>query len=154
MNEAWRRSLIATLLIGSAMVAGCGGGGSSANSGSNGNGGSGGNGSDSCNGYTPAVAITSVTPNSGPVAGGTVVTITGSGFSKCSPSVPTVNFGGQGNGTVQSYTDTQIVVTSPRSSTAEVADILVTVVNPNGNGQGFPTHGHNAFTTSDQFTYQ
>src|SRR5262245_5548922 len=72
----------------------------------------------------PALAshtCTSVTPNSGPVAGGTTVAITGSGFVSGSGGVQLVAFqqpsGGQvgsaGFGPVTAVSDTQIITTSP-----------------------------------------
>lgn len=109
-----------------------------------------------CSNYTPAPKITSVSPNSGPVAGGTTVTIKGSGFSNCSPSIPIVVFGDQGAGLVRTYNDSEIVVTAPLSTELEVMDIRVTVRNPNGiNSDGSKvTFGTNEPSTNGQFTYK
>jgi hypothetical protein len=80
-------------------------------------------------------AITSLSPNSGPAAGGTVVTITGANFI----GATAVSFGG----TAASFTvnsATQITATSPAGS--GIVDIRVT--SPNGTS---------AISTADQFTY-
>jgi hypothetical protein len=68
----------------------------------------------------PAPTIASILPNSGVIAGGTVVTISGSGFL----SNPTVKFGGV-LGTVTSATATSINATAPAHAAGKV-DVLVT----------------------------
>ncbi len=76
--------------------------------------------------YTAAVAptVTSVSPSSGTVAGGTSVTITGTGF----VSGATVTFGGTASSSVTVSSATSIVATSPaRGSTGLVA---IAVSNP------------------------
>ncbi|HEY3815345.1 MAG TPA: IPT/TIG domain-containing protein, partial [Caulobacteraceae bacterium] len=84
-----------------------------------------------------APVVSAITPTSGPTAGSTMVTITGSGFA----SATTVKFGGVAvtNGTINS--DNQITVLSPAGS-AGVVD--VTVTNPVGTS---------ATSAADKFTY-
>jgi hypothetical protein len=83
--------------------------------------------------------VTAISPNAGPIAGGTVVTITGSNFTGSGSTGAT--FGGVA-GTAYSVTnDTTAVVTSP-ANTAGVDDVVV--VSPNGNSATSP---------ADQFTY-
>lgn len=73
---------------------------------------------------TPApFAVTGVTPTSGPATGGTVVTVTGSGFTSGS----TVRFGSVQAGGVQFVSATQINVTTP-PGTAGVVSVTVTSV--------------------------
>jgi hypothetical protein len=66
-------------------------------------------------GITPAPAISSVSPTSGPVAGGTTVTILGTDLS----GATSVSFGGT-SATIVSNSSTQIVVTAPPGSAATV----------------------------------
>ncbi len=73
----------------------------------------------------PGPTITSLSPNFGNPAGGTVVTITGTGFS----GTPTVYFGST-SVTVTSATSTTIVVTAPAGPFGGSTN--VTVVNPSG----------------------
>jgi hypothetical protein len=86
--------------------------------------------------YLPVPTITSISPTSGPVAGGTNVTITGTGFTEVSKVLfgPTVSIF-----TVNS--STQITVISPPSSAGTVD---VTVTTPGGTS---------AIGTADRFTY-
>jgi hypothetical protein len=81
---------------------------------------------------TGAATITSLTPSSGTSAGGTAVTIAGSGF-VCTPAFPTVSFGGT-NGIVTSCGASSIGVSSPAHAPGAVT---VTVSNsgaPASNG--------------------
>jgi hypothetical protein len=87
--------------------------------------------------YLPVPTVTSIAPTSGPVAGGTTVTITGSGFT----GVSKVLFGS----TVSIFTvnsSTQITVISPASPAGMVH---VTVITPGGTS---------VTSTADQFTYR
>ncbi len=81
--------------------------------------------------------ITSISPTAGPLAGGTPVTITGSGFS----GATSVDFGG-----ILAYgvptSDTSITVTAPAGETAEAVDLTITT-----------TGGTSARSHADQFTY-
>jgi len=81
--------------------------------------------------------ITSISPTEGPLAGGTPVTITGSGFS----GATSVDFGG-----ILAYgvptSDTSITVTAPAGETAEAVDLTITT-----------TGGTSARSLADQFTY-
>ncbi|HAF11031.1 MAG TPA: hypothetical protein DCK98_13255 [Chloroflexi bacterium] len=74
-----------------------------------------------------APTITSLTPNSGTSAGGTAVTVAGTGF-VCTPATPTVMFG-TAAGTVTSCGATSITVTSPAHA---VGVVSVTVNNAGG----------------------
>jgi len=87
--------------------------------------------------YLPVPTITSISPTSGPVAGGTTVTIKGSGFTEVSKVLfgPTVSIF-----TVNS--STQITVISPASPAGTVD---VTVTTPGGTS---------ATSVADQFTYR
>ena len=90
---------------------------------------------DSAFTYALAPTITSVSPSEGPTSGGTVVTIDGTNLA--SPSV--VAFGGNA-GTVTASSASSITVTTPPSSSAGLADVLVT------------TFG-GSVTDTDAFTY-
>ena len=90
---------------------------------------------------TPAMpTVSSVSPGSGPVAGGTSVTITGIGFT----GVTNVTFGSTA---VTSFTkvttadDSQIIAIAPAGTAGTVN---VTVTNP---------YGTSAISTADQYTY-
>jgi hypothetical protein len=73
-----------------------------------------------------APTISSINPTSGPAAGGTTVTIKGTGFVVGSTSV---SFGGVAASRVSVDSDTQITATSPAGS----GTVNVTVTTPNGN---------------------
>jgi hypothetical protein len=82
--------------------------------------------------------VTSISPTSGPVTGGTVVTITGSGFT----DAEAVDFGPANPATTFSIVnDLTILATAP---VGQLGTFDVQVSNPNGNS---PT------TSADQFTY-
>jgi hypothetical protein len=85
---------------------------------------------------TPPPAVTSVNPNTGPLAGGTVVTITGSNFT---PGTPVVSFGATA-GSVTAFSATSITVTAPAGAGA----VDITVMTPAGTSP---------VTTADHFTY-
>jgi hypothetical protein len=87
----------------------------------------------------PVPAVTSISPNSGPVAGNNTVTITGSGFT----GATAVFFGTVNAPMFHVNSDTQIVVTVPRSTAAGTVDVTVTT----------PT-GTSAAAPADQYTYQ
>ena len=71
---------------------------------------------------TTVPVIASVTPASGPLAGGTVVTITGSGFT----GTTQVTFGGVAGTNVTNVTDTSLQVTTPARATAGPVDVIIT----------------------------
>jgi hypothetical protein len=85
----------------------------------------------------PAPTVTGLTPVSGPVIGGTVVTITGTGFT----GATSVLFGATAGTGLTVNSATQITVTSPAGA-AGIVDVTVTT--PNGNS---------AVTPADKFTY-
>src|ERR1019366_3912614 len=75
--------------------------------------------------YVVAPAVTSVSPNNGPAAGGTAVTITGANFA----TGATVTFGGTAATNVVVVNSTTITATTPAGSAGAVT---VTVTNPGG----------------------
>jgi len=70
------------------------------------------------------VRVTAIAPKSGSTAGGTSVTITGSGFAGIATGAPSVDLGGSAL-TVASFTDTQIIGTTT-AHTAAIVDVKVT----------------------------
>ena len=87
---------------------------------------------------TPVVSA--VSPTFGPVAGGTPVTITGSGFT----GATVVDFNGTAATSVHVVSDTQITATSPALATAIVGDTVdVTVTSGTTSAPG----------VNDEFTY-
>lgn len=68
------------------------------------------------------VDITTISPANGPTTGGTVITISGSGFG--SSTAPAVTIGGAA-ATVSSFSDTSITVTAPPGATGK-RDVVVT----------------------------
>jgi hypothetical protein len=103
--------------------------------------------------------VSSVSPNRGPVAGGTEVTVTGSGFSKCSPSKPLISVGSAGAAQVVSFSDTRIVFITPRDVVARTNDIIITVTNPVAFNPNRPPDFEgvtvrNAPSAIAQFTYE
>jgi hypothetical protein len=95
--------------------------------------------STTCPTPPPAPVVTKIDPNQGPMAGGTTVTITGTGFT----SDTSVSFG-SAKATVSSVNSdgTQIIVTSPPSEKSGAIDVTVT------------TGGRTSATSkADQFIY-
>ena len=77
----------------------------------------------------PAFFIASLAPNTGPADGGTIVTLTGSGFGSTA-SLMRVDFGGA-PATIIAISNTTIVVSTPRHTLAnpdvpETVDVTVT----------------------------
>ena len=87
--------------------------------------------------YVDAPAVSSVTPTSGPAAGGTTTTITGSGFT----GATAVSFGSTAATSFTVDSDTQITAVSP-AGTAGAVDVTVTTPY----GQSLPDGG-------GEFTY-
>jgi autotransporter-associated beta strand protein len=85
---------------------------------------------------TPAPAVTAISPNSGPEAGGTHVKITGAGFA----AATAVDFGTTPATGVTVVNDTTITADSP----AGTGTVHVTVISPSGRSPISP---------ADQFTY-
>src|SRR5262245_34138731 len=79
--------------------------------------------------YTPGAAavVSTVTPNTGGVAGGTAVTIAGTGFSEATG----VTFGGVAATSVRVVSSTSITCVTP-ANTAGAKDVVVQ--DPSGNG--------------------
>ena len=86
----------------------------------------------------PSVSVAGIDPASGPEAGGTRVTITGTGFT----SGAGVDFGTTASTLVIFGSSTEIIAASPASASAGPVDITVTT-----------RAGTSADTTADQFTY-
>jgi large repetitive protein len=89
--------------------------------------------------YVNAPTVTSVSPTSGPTAGGQTVTITGTGFA-AAPGTGAVQFGAA-TATYTINSNTQITATSPANA-AGTYDVRVTTVG-----------GTSATSASDQYTY-
>jgi IPT/TIG domain/Bacterial Ig-like domain (group 3)/Dockerin type I domain len=87
--------------------------------------------------YTAPPTVTSVSPSSGPAAGGTSVIITGTGFT----GATAVDFGGAAATSFMVNSDTQITAVDPAGT--GVVDVTVTI----------PVGGTSATSTADQFTY-
>jgi hypothetical protein len=87
-------------------------------------------------GSPPLPTVSAVSPSSGPPAGGTTVTISGSGFTDAT----TVSFGGTPAASFTVNSDSQITAVSPAGS----GTVDVTVTGPSGTS---------AVTPADQFTY-
>lgn len=86
-----------------------------------------------CNG---APSISQATPNSGPIVGGTAVTISGNNF--CSGA--SISFGGASGSSVTVTSNTSLTVTAPSHSSGVVS---IVITNPNGKSG----------TLSNSFTY-
>jgi hypothetical protein len=81
---------------------------------------------------SPAPTVTSLSPATGPAAGGTVVTITGTGFT----GATSVKFGSNPGTALTVVSDTEITVTSPAGA---VGAVPVTVTTPAGTSAAGPT---------------
>jgi hypothetical protein len=97
----------------------------------------------------PAPAVTSIDPTSGPFSGGTLVTVTGTGF----VNGATVLFGGLGATSVTFNSSTSLTAVTPAQGSGTVS---VTVFNPDGQSgtlsAAFLYFNHsNAFIFSDGF---
>jgi hypothetical protein len=90
--------------------------------------------------YEPPPTVSSVSPSSGPIAGGTSVTITGTGF----VSGMTVDFGSNLGTSVNVTSGTSLTVTSPEGSSMSGGAVNVTVTTVDGTS---------AINGTDQFTY-
>lgn len=82
--------------------------------------------------------VTSISPSSGAIAGGTSVTITGTGFT----GATAVDFGSTPATVTATTSDTSITATSPATSTAGVDDVTVTT-----------PEGTSTKSTADRFIY-
>ena len=87
--------------------------------------------------YDATPTVTAVSPSTGPTAGGTSVTVTGTGFL----TATAVKFGSTSGTSLSITSDTSLTITSPAGSAGTVD---VTVVNPTGTS---------STGASDHFTY-
>ncbi len=87
--------------------------------------------------YVAPLSVTGVSPMSGPTAGGTTVTISGSGFT----GATAVSFGGTAAPSYTVNSDSQITATSPAHA-AGTTDVTVTTAN-----------GTSPSSSADQYTY-
>ena len=91
--------------------------------------------------YFPTPTVTGVTSSSGPMSGGTVVTVTGTGFVANAAGTSTVTFDGSLATVVAVVDDTTITCTTPAGTAG--ASVEVEVTNDNGSGallDGFDYH--------------
>jgi len=86
----------------------------------------------------PAPVVTGVSPATGPLAGLTPVTVTGSGFTNATG----VRFGTVAATNLAVACDTQLTVTSPPATASGAVDVTVTT--PGGTSSA---------SAADQFTY-
>ncbi|MGA9882350.1 MAG: FG-GAP-like repeat-containing protein [Candidatus Acidiferrales bacterium] len=86
----------------------------------------------------PVLTVSGVSPNSGPAAGGTSVTITGTDFT----GVTAVMFGSAAATSFTVVSTTQITATSPAAGAAGAVDVKVTT-----------SAGTSATSAADEFTY-
>ena len=89
--------------------------------------------------YVAAPTVTSISPNQGPVAGGTTVTITGTGFA-AAPGAGAVRFG-TATATYTINSNTQITAVAPAGA---VGAVDITVTTPGGTS---------ATSAADRYTY-
>jgi hypothetical protein len=99
-----------------------------------------------CNGYTPTVKITGISPAAGRTAGGETVTVTGSGFDVCADMTATLAYIGTKTATkVRVTSDSKITcVTPPGPAGRASVSVQVTTVGNRGSATG----------VFDGFTYQ
>lgn len=95
--------------------------------------------------YQP-VTVTRIAPNSGPIAGGTSVAITGTGFPASPATPPTVNFGVIAATSVSCSSPTSCTAMSPITMVTGSVDVTVTV-------QAGSTPQTSNTSGADQFTY-
>ena len=88
--------------------------------------------------YEAPPTVTKVSPNTGPISGGTSVTITGTGFT----GTTNVYFGGTPATSIKVTSATQITATTPAEQSGPVD--AVTIITPSGTS---------AIVPADQFTY-
>ncbi|HEX6882807.1 MAG TPA: IPT/TIG domain-containing protein [Planctomycetota bacterium] len=79
--------------------------------------------------YHAEPTLTAVAPVRGPAAGGTTVTLTGSGFLVDQPGTPSVLFGGFGATNVVVVSDTSLTCTSPSGGPNTQVDVRVITAN-------------------------
>ena len=89
--------------------------------------------------YLAPPVLSGLSQSSGALAGGTTVTISGSGLA----GATAVDFGPNNPATILSDTDGQVVVTSPSTNAAGTVDVTVTTLNRTS-----------AISSADQFTYE
>jgi hypothetical protein len=90
--------------------------------------------------FSVVPTVTGISPVNGPAAGGTTVTVTGTGFT----AATSVNFGPAAGTTLTIQSDTQLTIVSPSASAAGSSQVDVTVITPAGTS---------ATSTLDRFSY-
>jgi hypothetical protein len=90
------------------------------------------------------LTVTGVSPNTGSVAGGASVTVTGGGFTADAPRVPEVSFGTVPASHVAIDDDSKLTVTSPAAAVAGTVDVAVTT----------SAGGTATKSSADHFTYE
>lgn len=79
--------------------------------------------------YHARPTLTAVTPPNGPAAGGTTVTLSGSGFQLNSPGTNTVTIGGVSAASVSVLGDTELTCITPAGTAGTTLDVVVTNAN-------------------------
>ena len=108
--------------------------------------------SDDAFNYVNAPTVDSISPNQGPITGGTPITITGTGF-PTTGTTPTVSFTDPGSNSqipcsnVVVVSATEITCTTPAVTTP--GGSTVTVTNPNNNTTGTSTPGVFTYTAAN-----
>jgi len=92
--------------------------------------------------FSYAPAISSISPSSGPLAGGTSVTVDGTNFV---PGATTIEFGGVDASSVSCTSTTQCTAVSPASASATTTVVDVTATTAGGTSP---------ITVADKFTYE
>jgi len=106
----------------------------------------------------PAPTVSAVSPSSGPTAGGTSVTVTGTNFSGSGFSVSEVDFGSMavtatcgGGTTTDCFTlngPTSLTVVTPSSASVQTVDVTVTTVSTDASSTAT-----SATSSADQYTF-
>lgn len=92
--------------------------------------------------YHARPTVTAVSPPNGPAAGGTTVTLTGTGFQVDSPGPNSVTFGGVSASAISALSDTQLTCVTPPGTESTTVDVVLT--NANGTGTLFGGFSYDA----------
>lgn len=93
--------------------------------------------------YVPAPTVTSLSVTSGPLRGGTTVTVSGTSFAGPGFSASSVAFGGSAGSKLTVLSPTQLTVVSPSMSATGSVNVVVTTAG-----------GSSALSSADVFTYR